>query len=138
MDIVAIALSVLATVISAIAIWKTSKIGATTATPVTTEPTNTMYASASIGCFIIAIILSGVSTGYISSALNSALSWDTIQSNVSGYAIIMTVGAALIAVGTICFMMEFNAHSHIILAIMAALAFGLSSTAFAVASVAIP
>jgi len=50
----------------------------------------------------------------------------------------MTVGAALAAIGAICCMKEFSTYSHIVLAIMAAFAFGLSSTAFAIASVAIP
>ena len=92
---------------------------------------------ASIACFVVAFSLFCTSSGLISSALASSGNWNEIQGNVTGYVTYMALGAALLAVGCMFFMMYSSEYSYMILAGLTALAFGISSTALAAASVSI-
>lgn len=85
---------------------------------------------AAIGCF------SG-SSYYISNALKTSGNWAEIQTSVAGYATIMGLGALCMALGWALFIYEYYTVSHILLAIMAAGAFGMASTALAVSTISL-
>jgi len=69
--------------------------------------------------------------------VNSPLDWSSIQRSITTYTIIMAVGAACMAVGTFLYIWSYYDYSHIFLAILTAFAFGISTTALAIASVPI-
>ena len=85
--------------------------------------------------FVLAIIGFCTSSGLISSALTSSSSWSSIQGHITGFTVLMMLGGAFMVVATACFMLYAYDYSHIFLAILTALAFGLSSTALAVTSI---
>ena len=131
---IAIVVSICAAIVAIIA----TRAGAATTTPSPTPGGETSWkAYVGIVGFILAIIGFCVSSGLISSALAAPSSWATIQGSITGFTIPMVLGGAFMAVATVFFMWYAYEYSHILLAILTALAFGISSTAFAVTSVSI-
>ena len=79
----------------------------------------------------------GTSIGLIVNANTSTSDWNTIQGQVTIYTLVMGLGALCIVVGSMFYMWQFAEYSHIILAMLTALAFGISTTSLIVASVSI-
>jgi hypothetical protein len=142
MDTTAIALSSAAIIISigmpiGAAILATRAGAATTTPSPTPEGEKPWKAYLGIGGFVLAFIGFCVSSGAISSALADSSSWATIQGRITEFTVLMMLGGAFMVAATGFFMWYAYEYSHIFLAILTALAFGLSSTALAVTSVSI-
>jgi hypothetical protein len=139
MDTIAIALSsaaIIISIVAAILATRATRAGAATTTPSPTPgAANSTYAIVGIVGFVLAFIGFCASSGLISSALAGSSSWATIQGNITGFTVPMMLGGAFMAVATGFFMWYAYEYSHIFLAVLTALAFGLSSTALAVTSI---
>jgi len=110
---------------------------ATNAAPATTVEDSSWRAIASAVAFVAAISMFGTSIGLIVNANTSTSDWNTIQGQVTIYTLVMGLGALCIVVGSMFYMWQFAEYSHIILAMLTALAFGISTTSLIVASVSI-
>jgi len=135
-SIAAIVLSSISIIVSIAAAVIATRAGVATTTPSPTPgAANSTYAIVGIVGFVLAIIGFCVSSGLISSALAASSSWATIQGSITGFTVPMMLGGAFMVVATACFMSYAYDYSHIFLAVLTALAFGLSSTALAVTSI---
>ena len=110
---------------------------ATAAAPAPAATSATVWVGGGIFFCIAAIALMGVSSGMISNSLQSVSQWSSIKGSVTTYTVITAAGVACMAVGWLFFMLEYPAHAHIMLAMMAALAFGIASTVLAVTTIAL-
>jgi hypothetical protein len=102
-------------------------------------PTTSTFPRYGVGLFLFFVAIVGFSGSsyYISSTLKTSGNWAEIQTSVAGYATVMGLGALCMALGWALFMYEYYTVSHILLAIMAAGAFGMASTALAVSTISL-
>ena len=91
--------------------------------------------SATIGGLSVSIILLGVAIGGVRGNIQSQVAWSQVQSNIVKYQVMAAIAMGILILSSITYQIAYPEWGSIVMAMMAAMAFGLSILSFMIATI---